>query len=560
MAVEASGKLNTSHKFIRSSESNQLHSNTRKSTSHSHDGRSYKNTSNVLSSNDQSSSSQNGKVIRSAMASAVESSVGISNASTSNLKTYTRSPSTKHLKEDRREDSADEEDSMPLSVIRMKMNNANVKKATPNVLKKSYEDFDDDIPLSARLSQITNYDDSDKQEKASTLSVKRPLDEFESLHSSGKKSKLSHPASSINAKQTTMKCDVKAEEEEEDDDIPISRRMNKLANKSSYSKKLTNDTKVNKVDAPSFKKKARLKKSGNKSKHVKSTKHQLSSGDGQKKWTTLVHNGVIFPPPYKPHGVKILYKGKPVTLTPEQEEVATMFAVTDTKYSQNEIFKVNFWNDWRKLLGENHMIQNLKDCDITPIYDWCQIEKDKKKQMSSAEKKALKEEKMKQEEKYMWAIVDGVKEKVGSFRVEPPGLFIGRGEHPKIGKVKRRILPHDVTINIGKYAPIPECPIPGESWKITHEDTVTWLAKWCDPIDPKLIKYVWLGASSSLKGKSDKEKYEKARMLKSYIGNIRAAAYTKGFKSKYITKQQIAVATYFIDKLALRAGNEKVQI
>lgn len=28
------------------------------------------------------------------------------------------------------------------------------------------------------------------------------------------------------------------------------------------------------------------------------------------------------------------------------------------------------------------------------------------------EKKALKEEKLKQEEKYMWAVVDGVKEKV----------------------------------------------------------------------------------------------------------------------------------------------------
>jgi len=65
-------------------------------------------------------------------------------------------------------------------------------------------------------------------------------------------------------------------------------------------------------------------------------------------------------------------------------QVATMFAVTDTKYRQNEIFKVNFWNDWQKLLGENHLIQNLKDCDFSPIYDWCQIEKDKKKQMSSA--------------------------------------------------------------------------------------------------------------------------------------------------------------------------------
>lgn len=31
------------------------------------------------------------------------------------------------------------------------------------------------------------------------------------------------------------------------------------------------------------------------------------------------------------------------------------------------------------------------------------------------EKKAIKEEKMKQEEKYMWAIVDGVKEKVNYF-------------------------------------------------------------------------------------------------------------------------------------------------
>lgn len=32
--------------------------------------------------------------------------------------------------------------------------------------------------------------------------------------------------------------------------------------------------------------------------------------------------------------------------------------------------------------------------------------------ISGQEKKALKEEKLKQEEKYMWAIVDGVKEKV----------------------------------------------------------------------------------------------------------------------------------------------------
>ncbi|MCH82143.1 DNA topoisomerase 1-like, partial [Trifolium medium] len=84
-----------------------------------------------------------------------------------------------------------------------------------------------------------------------------------------------------------------------------------------------------------------------------------------------------------------------------------------------------------------------------------------------------------------------------------------------MGKVKRRITPNDVVINIGKDAPIPECPIPGESWKeIRHDNTVTWLAYWNDPINPKLFKYIFLGASSSWKGQSDREKYEKARMLK----------------------------------------------
>lgn len=33
-----------------------------------------------------------------------------------------------------------------------------------------------------------------------------------------------------------------------------------------------------------------------------------------------------------------------------------------------------------------------------------------------------------------------------------------------MGKLKRRIHPGDITINIGKDAPIPECPIPGERY------------------------------------------------------------------------------------------------
>lgn len=45
--------------------------------------------------------------------------------------------------------------------------------------------------------------------------------------------------------------------------------------------------------------------------------------------------------------------------------------------------------------------------------------------------------------------------RVGNFRVEPPNLFRGRGDHPKMGKLKQYILPEDVTVNCAADAPAP---------------------------------------------------------------------------------------------------------
>ncbi|KAB5534466.1 hypothetical protein DKX38_017552 [Salix brachista] len=550
----------------------------------------------------QSLNAHKGKsLIPSSNASPVKSPIGSPKASASSAKalpmkspvTYSRAPSSSFdlskqaskqvvsntAKEETKPivDDDDSEDDKPLSSrLKGSTNNANKGVTVPDRVKDEHSD-DDEVPLSSRFAAKSNAGSSsskiisscekkllvskiqlngstakDKQQKSSAVPTKRPMDnKVPSNQSSAKKTKLSDV---YTTKEVTVKAELKADD---DDHLTISQRMKKAG--SSVNKSLSVKQKAAKVVSSSFKKTTKNnKKQMQNSKYSKSTKVQPGSSDGQKKWTTLVHNGVIFPPPYKPHGVKMLYKGKPVDLTPEQEEVATMFAVMkDTEYVKKPQFLQNFWNDWRILLGKNHVIQKLEICDFNPIYEWHEKEKEKKKQMSTEEKKALKEEKLKQEEKYMWAIVNGVKEKVGNFRVEPPGLFRGRGEHPKMGKLKSRIRPSDITINIGKDAPIPKCPIPGERWKeVKHDNTVTWLAFWNDPINPKEFKYVFLAASSSLKGQSDKEKYEKARKLKDYIHNIRTA-YTKDFASKDITKRQIAVATYLIDKLALRAGNEK---
>lgn len=62
----------------------------------------------------------------------------------------------------------------------------------------------------------------------------------------------------------------------------------------------------------------------------------------------------------------------------------------------------------------------------------------------------LKEEADKIQEEYGYCILDGHREKIGNFKTEPPGLFRGRGDHPKMGMLKKRIMPEDVIINCSK--------------------------------------------------------------------------------------------------------------
>lgn len=205
----------------------------------------------------------------------------------------------------------------------------------------------------------------------------------------------------------------------------------------------------------------------------------------------------------------------------------------------------------------NEFLLYIYRCDFTPIYEHHMAEREKQKNLPKEEKQRLKRERDEKEAKYKIALVDGKEEQVGNFRVEPPGLFRGRGEHPKMGKIKKRIYPRDITINIGEGVPIPEHPFPGQQWKeIRHDKTVTWLAYWKDPINSKEYKYVFLAATSSWKSESDLQKYEKARKLKESIGSIRET-YTKNWDSKERRERQMSTALYFIDKLALRAGHEK---
>ena len=76
-------------------------------------------------------------------------------------------------------------------------------------------------------------------------------------------------------------------------------------------------------------------------------------GGTKKKWKTLVHNGVVFPPEYIKHNIPIYYDNKPIILDKLSEEYATYYAkYLDSKYINNK-FNKNFWNDWKQILNKN---------------------------------------------------------------------------------------------------------------------------------------------------------------------------------------------------------------
>ena len=285
--------------------------------------------------------------------------------------------------------------------------------------------------------------------------------------------------------------------------------------------------------------------------------------NNQAKWKTFSHSGVLFPEPYRSHGIPLIYDGKQIKLDPESEEYATIYAkFTETEYVKNSVFRKNFFNDWKQILKKNGFTQitDLEKCNFKLILEHILKYKEAKKNLSKEDKLKEKEKKDKFEEKFKVAMVDGKEQPTGNFRIEPPGIFLGRGCHPKAGKLKKRVLPGDITINIDSKSLIPQMPpfYKDKKWgKVIHDNTLEWLASWKDDITGK-VKYVWLGAKSDFKAKSDQHKFDTAKKLKKFIIEIRRTNWNNMTSKDTDNKtKQLACALYLIDKLALRVGNEK---
>jgi DNA topoisomerase-1 len=283
------------------------------------------------------------------------------------------------------------------------------------------------------------------------------------------------------------------------------------------------------------------------------------------KWNALEHKGIAFSPEYQPRGISITICGERLMLNRDQEELVHAWAKKkDTHYVQDPVFQLNFLNDFKKLLPEKFQnINSTKDVNFSEAYTLVEEEKKIKEAeieririLPSEEKRKLYSSKKAEREKlrsiYGKAIVDGIEVDIANWLVEPPGLFMGRGQHPLRGKWKPRVRPQDVTLNLGENAPVPE----GTWQNIVHDHSSTWLATWMEKLTGKR-KYVWLHDSSALRQNNDKQKYEKAKKLERHIDKVQKEIINRMLNIKDINQKKIATVCYLIFKLAMRVGDEK---
>ena len=169
------------------------------------------------------------------------------------------------------------------------------------------------------------------------------------------------------------------------------------------------------------------------------------------KWKTLQHNGIIFPPDYEMRGIKVKIKGDPIKMDLLQEEMIYQWAKKkDTPYVQDVVFQKNFVADFAATFGGKYKGLSISDIDFADAFKIVDKEKDARLLVTKEEKKSTAQKRKELREKmksiYGKAIMDGKEVEVANYMAEPPGIFIGRGDHPMRGKWKPKITHKDVKI------------------------------------------------------------------------------------------------------------------
>lgn len=273
------------------------------------------------------------------------------------------------------------------------------------------------------------------------------------------------------------------------------------------------------------------------------------------KFQTLIHNGPLFPPEYKYKLFEIRINGVDYVLNPLAEEMVFAWAQKhNTEYIKDKLFQKNFWSSLKPILSAE--LQHTKfpeDWDLSRMIGYIEQQKELRVLETKEQKEAKKIEKERLREQYGYAVLDGQKIALGAYMIEPPSLFMGRGDHPLRGSWKRRIQPEDIIINCSSNPPTPPA---GHSWKkIIESKTGLWTSSWTSELLDK-PKHIMFAGDSIVKQSADQKKFQKAIKLAQNFDYVQSEI-DKQLSSNNIRIRKIATVTKIIAQLSIRVGDEK---
>ncbi|MBQ2395887.1 MAG: hypothetical protein II304_02425 [Bacteroidales bacterium] len=278
------------------------------------------------------------------------------------------------------------------------------------------------------------------------------------------------------------------------------------------------------------------------------------------KFKTLEHKGPLFPKKYEYKGI---YKVNGITLNPMLEKLVWYWAALGEDYKKDKMYTTNARPTIKR--WANPELKNLEfPKDYLSVMEKMtadrEAEKEAKKLANTKEaREAKKAENEKIKAEYGFGEIDGVKQQLGCYVLEPEGWYIGRGQSPIRGCWKYEILPEDVTINfIGDKSRVPQPPA-GHKWKAVVQNTDAFVATYYDirlgEDVVTLHKKFGFGALSNVKQDADIHKYEKAQNLTKEWSKIE-----KWIDDGVAAGKQEAVISWLILRTGIRVGGEKSEI
>lgn len=271
------------------------------------------------------------------------------------------------------------------------------------------------------------------------------------------------------------------------------------------------------------------------------------------KFKTLEHNGPLFPAAYE-YKNKFYVNG--VKLTYFAEDMLWHWAVLGEDYRKDKVYQKNFAATFLKNVpaGCPKTFPQGYEQTIKAMQAENEAIKAAKKLANTKEaREAKKAATEKLREQYGWALLDGNKQPIMMYTVEPEGIYVGRGDCPARGMWKYAVQPEDVTINfIGDKSKIPHPPA-GHKWKAVVEDKNNMATCLFDVHIGEgyatKTKGFGFAATSDTKQSGDKHKFEKAQQLAKDWNKIE-----KWIEDGVAAKKQEAVIAWLILRTGIRVG------